>query len=120
MSFRACVYPSADVDGVYVAHCLELDLIGEGATPQAAIAELIQAIEIQIGMCDEPSQFFFPAPGKVWKQYNQGVIAGRAILQRVVEQAMRKIPRLSYTPQFETVVGTNAIPTKYLSHAMAK
>ena len=69
--FRACVYPSPDINNLFVAHCLELDLIGEGSTPKDAIVELIQAIEIQIEACKSPSQFFFPAPGGVWQKYKQ-------------------------------------------------
>ena len=70
--FRACVYPSPDVKGWLVVHCLELDLIGEGATPKDAIVELIQAIEIQIEACKTNSQLFFPAPAYVWQRYKQG------------------------------------------------
>ncbi|RKY04567.1 MAG: hypothetical protein DRP66_11560, partial [Planctomycetota bacterium] len=71
MLFRACVYPSPDAKGLLVAHCLELDLIGEGATPQEAVVELKQAIELQIEACKSLSQLFFPAPAYVWQKYKQ-------------------------------------------------
>jgi len=69
--FRACVYPSPDIDGYYVAHCLELDLIGEGRTPKFALKELIDAIELQIESCDDISQLFFPAPASIWKRFKE-------------------------------------------------
>ena len=84
MMFRACLYPSTDIPGYFVAHCLELDLIGEGESPVKAIVELIQAIEIQIETCDNYSQFMFPAPASVWKRYKDSVGAGRIILGRLV------------------------------------
>jgi hypothetical protein len=97
-----------------VAHCLELDLLGEGATPKDAIAELIQAIELQIDTCTNESQFFFPAPAHVWQKYSQGKATGRVILERIVRQAMKQAsPR--YVPRFENVVATSPVPDEYLA-----
>ena len=117
MLFRACVYPSPDINNLFVAHCLELDLIGEGSTPRESIVELIQAIELQIKACKSASQFFFPAPGEVWRKYKQAKNAGRVILQRIIEQAVRTTSRLDYAPHFENVVATSAVPKEYVSIA---
>jgi len=111
--FRACLYPSSDKKG-FVAHCLELDLIGEGKTPLKAIAELIEAIEIQIKACDNPSQFFFFAPESVWRKYKEAKNAGRVVLQRIVQGAFKRIPTYGYVPNFEKVVATNAVPREYV------
>ena len=117
MLLRACVYPSPDIKGHFVAHCLELDLIGEGKTPKKAIVELIQAIEIQIEACESPSQFFFPAPASVWQRFKQAHTAGRVIMQRIVDQALafKQIPA-NYVPLFQnmSMVATNAVPERYI------
>jgi len=114
MLFRACVYPSPDAKGLLVAHCLELDLIGEGATLQDAIVELKQAIELQIEACKSLSQLFFPAPASVWQKYKQARNAGRVVMERFVDQAPKAIPGIAYTPHFESVVATSAVPAKYV------
>ena len=117
--FRACVYPSSDIEGYFVANCLELDLLGEGATPKDAIVELIHAIELQIEGCKSISQFFFPAPNQVWRRYDQARNAGRLVLQRIVNQALRKTSRLTFSPRFDNVVATSDVPSQYLSVAGA-
>lgn len=111
--FRACIYPSSDKKG-FVVHCLELDLIGEGKTPQKAIVELIEAIEIQIKACDNPSQFFFFAPESVWQKYKQAQKAGRVIMQRIVSNAFKQITTYGYVPNFERVAATRSVPKQYV------
>jgi len=111
--FRACLYPSSDRKG-FVAHCLELDLIGEGKTPLKAIVELIEAIEIQVKACDNPSQFYFFAPEPVWQKYKQAQNAGRVILQRIVSRAFRQIATYGYVPSFEKVAATSTVPKQYV------
>ena len=115
MLFRACLYPSPDIQGYFVAHCLELDVIGEGDTPEKALIELVQAIEIQIENCTNATQFLFPAPASVWKRYKDSVNAGRAILKRIVEQVMEKLPASDYTPYFENVGASSTIPEEYVT-----
>jgi len=112
---RVCVYPSPDMDGYFVAHCLELDLIGEGRTPRKAIVELIEAIELQVEACQSLSQFFFPAPWRVWQRYGQAKNAGRVILQRIVDKARETTSQFDYVPRFENVVATRAVPEKYIA-----
>jgi predicted RNase H-like HicB family nuclease len=117
MTFRACLYPSPDVEDYYVAHCLELDVIGEGCTPEKAILELMQAIELQIENCNELPEFFFPAPASIWKRYKDSLSAGRIVLKRIVKEACEELPRRSYTPTFENITATRTIPSEYLSLA---
>ncbi len=113
MLLRACVYPSPDAKGVLVAHCLELDLIGEGATLQDAVVELKQAIELQIEACKSLSQLFFPAPACVWQKYKQAKNAGRVVKQ-FIDQAPKATPGIAYMPHFESVVATSAVPAEYV------
>jgi hypothetical protein len=113
MLFRACVYPSPDAKGLLVAHCLELDLIGEGVTLQDAVVELKRAIELQIEACKSLSQLFFPAPASVWQKYKQARNAGR-IVKQSVDQDPKATPGVAYMPHFESVVATSAVPAKYV------
>jgi hypothetical protein len=113
MLLRACIYPSPDRKG-FVAHCLELDLVGEGKTPKKAIVELIEAIEIQIEACDNTNQFFFVAPEPIWQKYKEAQNAGRVILRRLITGAFRQIPAGSYIPHFERVAATSAVPRQYV------
>lgn len=45
LTLRALVYREADW---WLAHCLELDLVGEGKTPQAAFETLLRLTNLQI------------------------------------------------------------------------
>jgi len=116
MSFRACLYASPDIKGYFVAHCLELDVIGEGSKPEKAIIELIQAIELQIENCTDFSQFLFPAPASVWKRYKDSRNAGRAVLRRILDEAFQELPELTHKPTFENIGATRAIPSQYVGH----
>jgi hypothetical protein len=112
MSFRACIYHSEGVPGNFVAHCLELDLIGEGVNPLDAIKELTDAIEIQLESCTTLSQVFFPAPDEIWKKYKQN--AERAILKRIILKARRTTPSTAYRPNFEKITATSSVPKEYV------
>jgi len=112
MLFRACVYPSEDIQGYFVAHCLELDVIGEGANPLDAIIELTKAIDIQLESCTTLSQFFFPAPDEIWEKYERN--SDRVILQKIVVQAVHSVPAADFSPRFEKVVATSSVPEAYV------
>jgi predicted RNase H-like HicB family nuclease len=62
-------------DGVWVAHCLEFDLMGDGATQQEAISNLGDAISLQVESTLESgnwSNLFRPAPGRFLKMFAAG------------------------------------------------
>ena len=117
MLFRACIYPSEDVKRTFVAHCLELDVIGEGQTPIDAICELAEAIEIQIQTCRNISEILFFAPASVLQKYKQGKNAGRVLLQRVVKEAIKRTRQMDYVPEFDNIVATADIPAEYYQMA---
>lgn len=57
---RVLVYQE---DGEWVAHLLEMDLVGTGETPDAAETELFQAFEAQLTYCSQNNlNPLFPAP----------------------------------------------------------
>jgi predicted RNase H-like HicB family nuclease len=62
-------------DGDWVAHCLEFDLVGHGATQDEALALLGKAIEIQIEQSikfNNPANLFRPAESKYFRMYFAG------------------------------------------------
>jgi len=69
LSLRLNVLVERQPDGQYLAHCLELDLVAEGSTPDEACSELLNAIDVQVRTCiqnDNMANLFFPAPKEVW------------------------------------------------------
>jgi hypothetical protein len=75
-------------DGVWVAHCLEFDLMGDGPTQPAALADLIAAIELQMQATvdyDNPANLFRPADGTLFARFAAGhdVMAATAVRLRV-------------------------------------
>jgi len=94
------VYP-ADFDPSYfTAHCLELDVIGQGRTIQGAIAQLLEVIETQIESCYENrAQFEFWAPGFVWHKYEVAKRNNRKVpdqlMERIIGAANRGLGRTS-------------------------
>jgi predicted RNase H-like HicB family nuclease len=46
VDLHALVYPAADLPGTWVAHCLELDIISQGASDQDALRSLDEAINV--------------------------------------------------------------------------
>ncbi|MCH8045737.1 MAG: hypothetical protein IID44_18655 [Planctomycetes bacterium] len=61
--------------GEWIAHCLEFDLVGNGATRQDAIASLSQAIRIQVEESidlNNPRNLFDPADGEYFHMFAKG------------------------------------------------
>jgi hypothetical protein len=59
-------------DGLYVAHCLEMDILDYGETPQVVMEELQTLINAQVEFCkDKKINMFFYAPDKFFKCYKQ-------------------------------------------------
>lgn len=80
LRLRAVIYPEA---GLWVAHSLEMDLIGTGATEAAALRELRANIEAQLSFAkQEQLNPFTPAPAEIqrlWDETNLSVLRfGRA------------------------------------------
>jgi hypothetical protein len=71
LRLRAVIYPE---DGLWVAHALEMDLIGTGATEAAALRELRSNVEVQLSFAKQrKSNPFAPAPVEIqnlWEETN--------------------------------------------------
>ncbi len=62
-------------DGEWVAHCLEFDLVGNGATQDEALALLGKALEIQVEQSikfNNPANLFRPAESKYFRLFFAG------------------------------------------------
>jgi len=116
------VYPSPDEKGHFIAHCLELDVVGESSNVEGAVSELLESIETQIESCRETgAQLQFFAPAKVWYKYQSARKAGRRIagelLERVVARANRRLGCNASSDIFDNIVGTREIPSECLATA---
>ena len=62
-------------DTAWIAHCLEFDLVGAGATPEDAIHRLSEAVAIQVEFSlqnNNPANLFSPADGKYLRMWAAG------------------------------------------------
>lgn len=76
----------------WVAHCLEFDLCGDGATRREALQSLEESINIQVHESlehDNPRNLFSPAPSEVWEKFFAGKDVAVGELQVVTEPANR-------------------------------
>ncbi len=66
-------------DGVWIAHCLEFDLLADGEDPKSALTRLFGVIETHInyiyknGLTDE---LYRPAPVEYWRKLARAHFAG--------------------------------------------
>jgi len=118
MALRICVYPDKDEPRVFLAHCLELDVIGSGKSVQEAMTELIELIDVQIESCKRhKARFFVPAPAHVWQKYEQARKANRRLAQELVERVLAQTkPAFGHwIPTIETALATKGVPDDYLA-----
>lgn len=72
LPFRVVVYPAPDLEGQWVGHCLELDLVSQGDSPDHALRMVNEAViqlyayNVQHGLM--PLQLH-PAPAEVWQAF---------------------------------------------------
>jgi predicted RNase H-like HicB family nuclease len=59
-------------DRWWLAHCLELDIVAEGDTPESALESCLELCDLQIRTAMEENDLqsiFRPAPPKLWDMY---------------------------------------------------
>src|SRR3990170_4959529 len=59
---------------VFLAHCLDMDIVSQGKTQKEAISELIGLIKTQMEYClenDMLDTLFRPAPKEYWDMYHR-------------------------------------------------
>ena len=60
-------------DGVWLAHCLELDIVAEGKSPKKAVKDLVDLCVFQVKTAIEESDLLSilrPAPAEFWRMYS--------------------------------------------------
>jgi hypothetical protein len=90
LRLRVVLYPD---DGLWVAHALEMDLIGTGGTETAALRELRANVEVQLSFAkQEKINPFRPAPVEIqelWEETNLAALG----MGRVKSKAPAKSTR---------------------------
>jgi hypothetical protein len=72
INLSAIVYRES---GFWLAHCLELDIVGEGRDAADAVRTLMPLCDLQIGVAIEEGDLqsiFRAAPPEIWKLYASG------------------------------------------------
>ncbi len=101
---KVLLYPSEDVTGCWVAHCLDWDLVGTGDHPLQAFDELLEVVEFQIEAWYELGKdavYPEPAPKVYWRAWDSGLDMGfhdiSGLLKNILDRrearrAPRKLP----------------------------
>ena len=74
INLSAIVYQE---DGVWIAHCLELDIVTEGDDVDDAVRSLVSLCDLQIKTALEEGDvqsIFRPAPPEVWQMFSSGKV----------------------------------------------
>jgi len=72
LNLRINVIVERQANNTYLAHCLELDLLAEGNTPEEACNDLMDVIFVHVLTCienDNLENLYFPAPKEVWEKF---------------------------------------------------
>ncbi|MCI0332691.1 MAG: hypothetical protein L0228_05670 [Planctomycetes bacterium] len=97
LDFRVLIYKEAEF---WIAHCLETDLVAEGASVTEAIDYLIDISNVQIQAAIEEgdlASLFSPAPADIWRMY---AVAAEGPSRRP-RKAIKQVNKLSVR-QFAT------------------
>ena len=95
---RAVFYRESDV---WLAHCLEMDLVGDGASPEEAIKQLSEAVSIQVQTSIEHNNLanlFQPADAGFFEMFAAGKDSAQGLLN--IEMKGVKIERMD-TREYE-------------------
>ena len=69
MSFNVLI---KEEEGLYIAHCLELDIVAARETMEEAKKEIFDLIRVQVDYAfahKNLENLFHPAPAEVWKEF---------------------------------------------------
>lgn len=105
LRLRAVIYPE---DGLWVAHALEMDLIGTGATEAAALRELRANVEAQLSYAkQENSNPFTPAPAEIQKLWEDTNLAALGMVRSTVKTPRRSTRFLEWSDAQVSRIGKN-------------
>ena len=95
LRLRAVIYPE---DGLWVAHALEMDLIGTGATEAAALRELRSNVEAQLSFAkQEKTNPFSQAPLEIQKLWEETNLAALGMVGSKAKAPARSTRFLEWT-----------------------
>jgi hypothetical protein len=75
LSIRILFYRETDL---WVAHALEMDLLGYGKTTQLALTDLLRSVKAQMSFAAhkrQPESVFFPAPADIVKKWEKAQLS---------------------------------------------
>jgi len=105
LRLRAVLYPE---DGLWVAHALEMDLIGTGATETAALRELRSNVEVQLSFAkQEKINPFRPAPMEIQKLWEETNLAALGMAPAKSEAPAKSSRVLEWNDAQMSRIGTN-------------
>jgi len=122
LSLKILIYPSVESENIFVAHCLELNVIGCDKNVEGACDILLQCIESYLDACEEHSiPFMHPAPPSIWEKFAFAKSAGRKLppelLERIIRNANTRLghrrPSIDDHP-IDVFRATEGIPEKCL------
>jgi predicted RNase H-like HicB family nuclease len=99
-------------DGLWVAHCLETDLVGQGSTFEKAAAHLEELTEMQVSFAlqrGEPALIYRPAPPWVFEMFQDMQQAAMASFPNPPRQQNRGLSSLCMDPDRKFRGGFNLI-----------
>jgi hypothetical protein len=91
IDLRALVYREGDV---WLAHCLEMDIVAEGKTCEAASSDLVDLCDLQIKVALEEGDLqsvFRPAPSEYWKMFFMSAGTPQSALSEAVAKKVKGI-----------------------------
>lgn len=104
---NALVYWSEE-DKKYIAHCYELDLIGEGDNEEQAKKELLGNIEAQIETAKtEGANLLFPNTKECKKKLEKIILADKQIKPEIVKDKIKNLEVHFYNEIKEENENTN-------------
>jgi hypothetical protein len=89
IDLRGVVYQEG---ALWFAHCLELDIVAEGATPQEAVSNVLDLCDLQIASAVENNDLesiFRPAPAQYWSLFFQATRKSR-VPKRAASKRLRR------------------------------
>ena len=105
LRLRAIIYPE---DGLWVAHALEMDLIGTGATEAAALRELRSNVEAQLSFAKQENiNPFHPAPVAIQKLWDETNLAVLGLVSSRMKTPTRSTRFLEWTDVQVSRIGRN-------------
>ncbi len=99
----------------FTAHCLNLDVLADDDSVQAAVSQLLELIEVQLDAAEEfLADPFQRAPEKYWNMLGKARPVPSELIERVVQQANA---RRSAATSANTAIDSSQVDVRELQTA---